>query len=63
MRPVDAAGTNAFSEFSVEEVDAVAFSELEQNDDQVALIESFKQPFLMQERRRPVVDGEMDAYG
>jgi hypothetical protein len=63
MRPVDAAGTNAFSEFSVEEVDAVAFSELEQNDDQVALIESFKQPFSMQERRRPVVDGEMDAYG
>jgi len=63
MRPVDAAGTNAFSELSVEEVDAVAFSELEQNDDQVALIESFKQPFLMQERRRPVVDGEMDAYG
>jgi hypothetical protein len=63
MHAYCATRTTAFPEFSVEEVDAVAFSELEQTDEQVALIESFKQPFLMQERRRPVVDGEMDAYG
>ena len=63
MHAYCATRTTAFPEFSGEEVDAVAFSELEQTDEQVALIESFKQPFPMQERRRPVVDGEMDAYG
>jgi hypothetical protein len=40
-----------------------ALSELEQSDEQVALIVSFKQPFPMQERDRPVMDGEMNSYG
>ena len=43
MQPVDAAGTRAFSEASIEEVDAVASSEHEQFDEQAALIESFRQ--------------------
>jgi len=55
--------TTAFSEVSIEEVDAIAFSELEQIDEQVALIESFSQPFPTRERDKPVMDGEMDAYG
>jgi hypothetical protein len=55
--------TTAFSEVSIEEADAVAFSELEQLDEQVALIESFRQPFPLRERGKPVVDGEMDSYG
>ena len=63
MHSADVARTTTFSEFSIEEVDAVAFSELEQIDDQVALIESFTQPFPLRERDKPVMDGEMDAYG
>jgi hypothetical protein len=55
--------TTAFSEVSIEEVDAVAFSELERMDEQPALIESFSQPFPLRERDGPVVDGEMDSYG
>jgi hypothetical protein len=53
----------AFSEVSIEEVDVVVSSELEQIDEQVALIESFKQPFPLRERSKPVMEGEMDAYG
>ena len=63
MQAADATRTPAFSDDSIEEVDAVASSELEQIDEQVALIESFSQPFPMQERVTPVIDGEMDAYG
>ena len=47
----------------IEEVDTVAFLELEQIDEQVALIESFKQPFPLRERGSTGVDGEMDSYG
>jgi len=63
MYSSDATGTTAFSDDSIEEVDQVAFSELDQIDEQAALIESFKQPFPMQERGVPVIDGEMDSYG
>jgi hypothetical protein len=63
MQSVDAARTTAFSEVSIEEVDVGAFSELEQIDERIALIESFTQPFPLRERDRPVIDGEMDAYG
>ena len=63
MYTVAAARTLAFSETSIEEVDAVAFSEFDQLDEQVALIESFRQPFPLRERDKPVLDGEMDAYG
>jgi hypothetical protein len=56
-------GTTAFSEASIEEVDPVAFSELEQIDEQTAPIESFRQPFPTRERGNPVTDGEMDSYG
>ena len=63
MQSVDAARTTAFSEVSIEEVDAVAFSKLEQLDEQVALIESFTQSFPLRERGSPVMDGEMDSYG
>jgi hypothetical protein len=63
MYTVAAARTLAFSETSIEEVDVVAFSEFEQINEYVALIESFNQPFLLRERDKPVMDGEMDAYG
>jgi hypothetical protein len=63
MHRVNASRATAFTEASIEEVDEVAFSELEQIDEQVALIESFTQPFPLRERDGPVVDGEMDSYG
>lgn len=63
MQAADASRTTAFSDTSIEKVDIVAFSELEQIDEQVALIESFTQPFPLRERDRPVVDGEMNSYG
>jgi len=63
MYAYGATRATAFSEVSIEEVDPVGFPELEQIDNQVALIESFKQPFPMQERGSPVKDGEMDSYG
>ena len=63
MQAADARRSTAFSDTSIEEVDAIAFSELEQFDEQVVLIESFTQPFPLRERERPVVDGEMDSYG
>jgi hypothetical protein len=59
----DATRTTAFSGNSIEEVDPVAFSEIEQIDEQMALIESFQQPFPTRERGKPVTDGEMDSYG
>jgi hypothetical protein len=55
--------TTAFFEVSIVEVDAVAFSELEQIDKHAALIKSFTQPFPLRERDKPVMDGEMDGYG
>jgi hypothetical protein len=63
MHAADATRTTAFSDDSIEEVDPVASSELDQIDEQAALIESFSQPFPMQERGKPVLDGEMDSYG
>ena len=63
MHAYSATRTTAFSEFSIEEVDAFAFTEIEQIDDQVALIESFTQPFPLRERDKPVMDGEMDGDG
>ena len=63
MHEADATRTTAFSDASIEEVDAVTFSEFEQLDEQVALIESFTQPFPLRERGSPVMDGEMDSYG
>lgn len=63
MQPANIAGTTAFSEASIKEVDAVAFSEFEQIDEQVALIESFRQSFPTRERGKPVTDGEMESYG
>jgi len=45
MHAADATRTTAFSDDSIEEVDPVASSELEQMTKQVALIESFSQPF------------------
>jgi hypothetical protein len=56
--------TAAFSRTSIEEVDThVALSEFEQIDEQVALIESFSQPYPLRVRDKPVMDGEMDSYG
>ena len=63
MHAYCATRTTAFSEASIEEVDQVASSALEQINEQVALIESFSQPFPLQERDKTVMDGEMDAYG
>ena len=63
MHAADAARATSFSDDSIEEVEQVTSSELEQIDDQVALIESFRQPFPLRERGKPVMDGEMDAYG
>lgn len=63
MYSADATRTTAFSDDSIEEVDQVVFSELERINEQVALIVNFSQPFPMQERNKPVVDGEMDSYG
>lgn len=63
MYSADATRTTAFSDASIDEVDAGAFSEFEQIDEQVALIESFSQPFPLRERDKPVIDGEMDGYG
>jgi hypothetical protein len=55
--------TNAFSHTSIEEVDYVASTELEQFDLEAALIESFKQSFPLRERERPVRNGGWDSYG
>jgi len=63
MHSADAARTTAFSDDSIGEVDQAASLELEKFGEQVALIESFKQPFPMQENDLPVIDGEMDVYG
>jgi hypothetical protein len=63
MHAADAARATSFSDDSIEEVEQVTSSELEQIDDQVALIESFRQPFPLRERGKPVMDGEMDSYG
>lgn len=63
MYSIAAKRTLEFSETSIEEVDTIASSEFEQIDEQVALIESFSQPFPLRERSKPVMVGEMDAYG
>jgi hypothetical protein len=63
MHACCATRTTAFSEASIEEVDAAAFLAFEQFEEQVALIESFRQPFPTRERGKPVTDGEMDSYG
>ena len=63
MHSIDATGTRAFFEVSIEEIDAIVSTELEQFDERIALIESFSQPFPTRERGSPVMDGEMDSYG
>ena len=63
MHAADAARATSFSDEPIDEVEQVTSSELEQIDDQVALIESFRQPFPLRERGKPVMDGEMDSYG
>lgn len=63
MLPIQIAGTTEFSDSSIVEVDSITFLGLEQNEEQVALIESFTQPFPMRERDKPVMDGEMNSYG
>jgi hypothetical protein len=63
MHAYCATRTTAFSEASIVEVETVACSGFGKIDEQVALIESFTQPFPLRERDRPVMDGEMDAYG
>ena len=63
MQPANASKTSAFSGDSIEEVEQVTYSKLEVIDEQVPLIEGFKQPFPLRERGKPVVDGEMDSYG
>jgi len=63
MHAYCATRTTAFSDASIEEVNEVASIGLEQIDEQVALIESFTQPFPLRERCSPVMDGEMDSYG
>lgn len=63
MYSADATRRTAFSYDSIEEVNQVASSEFEHIDEQVALIESFTQPFPLRERDKPVIDGEMDSYG
>jgi|WetSurMetagenome_2_1015567.scaffolds.fasta_scaffold263714_2 hypothetical protein len=63
MHAADATRTTAFSDDSIEEVDAVAFLAFEQINEQMVLIESFRQPFPTRERGKPVTDGEMDSYG
>ena len=58
--------TLVFSQVSIEEVNTVAsskFEQVEQGDEDVSLIESFKQPFPTRERRKPVMEREMDSYG
>ena len=45
MDSVSACQTAAFSRTSIEEVDTVTFSEFEHIGEQVALIESFRQPY------------------
>jgi hypothetical protein len=57
------ARTPAFSEASIEEVENVTSSAFEQIDEQVALIESFRQPYPFRARGKPVIDGEVDKYG
>jgi hypothetical protein len=59
----EVARATAFPETSIEEVEFVAFSELEQIDEQIALIESFRQPYPMRARCKRAMDGEMDSYG
>lgn len=63
MFRIDSTRATAFSDASIEEVDRVVPSEIEQIDEQVALIESFSQPFPLRERDMPVMNGEMDHYG
>jgi hypothetical protein len=63
MQRIPGAETAAFSETSIEEIQRVASSEIEQFDEETALIESFLQPFLLRERDAPVTDREMDSYG
>jgi hypothetical protein len=63
MQSVDVARTTAFSEASIEEVVTLTSSVLEQIDEQVALIESFRQSYPLRARNETVMDGEMDAYG
>jgi len=55
------AGT--FTVSSITEVDTVIASELDEIDEHSILIESFRQPFPLRERGKPVVDGEMDPDG
>ena len=63
MYTVASTSTLAFSETSIEEVDVLTFSEPEQIDEEVSLIESFSEPYPLRVNGKPVMDGEMDAYG
>jgi hypothetical protein len=56
--------TEAFSIFSIIEVDAAVRMDSSEIDGQSILIESFTQPFPMQERGHPLLaEREMDSYG
>jgi hypothetical protein len=61
--PVYAIRTIAFPDASIEVIDAESCPELECIDEEVTLIKSFRQPFPLRERDKPVMDGEMVAYG
>ena len=63
MYSTDGTRTTAFSDDSIEEIDISVSSELEQIEEHVALIESFRQPFPLRARGKSVMDGEMDSYG
>jgi hypothetical protein len=59
----DKARTPAFSEASIEEVEDLTSSAFEQIDEQVPLIESFRQPYPVRARGKPVMNGEVAKYG
>ena len=59
----DSAKTTTLSEASIEEVEALAFSGFEGIGEQVALVESFRQPYPLRARDKSVMGGDMDSYG
>jgi Arc/MetJ-type ribon-helix-helix transcriptional regulator len=62
MHAYCATRTTAFSESSIEEVETVALSEFDRIGEQVALIESFKQPLHFRKRDKPVMDGWTERW-
>ncbi len=63
MDPIFVATTHWFSEASLQEVEVLVSSQTEEIEREVALIESFRQPYPLRARDKPVTDGEVDSYG